>query len=140
MAIVTFDSAKFASWYPEFSTLTSDQLQACFDQACMLCNNTESSIVTDVSARSNLLIMLTAHFACLNFGANGQNPSQLVGRINDASEGSVRVSTEMVSKSEAASFYNQTKYGAAYWRASSPWRSAFYVPSPAKPVVVVPMG
>lgn len=94
----------------------------------MYLNNTDNSRVSDVGQRGVLLNMLTAHIAALNSGVNGNAPSGLVGRISSASQGSVSVSADMGPTTNSEAWYQQTKYGAAYWQATAPYRTAIYVP------------
>lgn len=128
MAVVVFDPAAFQGRYPEFSTLSEPLLQAYFDESTIYLDNTDASRVQDVNARRTLLWMLTAHIAALNGGVNGQAASPLVGRVNSATEGSVSVQTDMGAVPFSAAWFMQTKYGAAFWQASAPFRSMLYVP------------
>ncbi|MDE3023802.1 MAG: DUF4054 domain-containing protein, partial [Pseudomonadota bacterium] len=57
---------------------------------------------------------------------NGQAASPLVGRINSATEGSVSVTADMGAVTNTQAWYMQTKYGAAYWQASAPYRNFQY--------------
>jgi hypothetical protein len=127
MAIVVFNYKSWLARYPEFATVDPTAVEECFPEACLYCNNTNFSPVKDINARRILLNMLTAHIVFLNFGANGQAPSQLVGRIASAGEGSVNVSTELKLPGSAA-WFTQTKYGAAFWQASAAYRMMRYVP------------
>lgn len=113
-------------------------LPECFKEATFYVNNTDGSIVTDIGMRTTLLNMITAHILALNFGTNGQQASPLVGAIKSAREGSVSVNVNMLSKSEAASWWNQTKYGAAFWRLSATYRMMRYISAPRGPITVVP--
>jgi hypothetical protein len=128
MPSVAFDSASFLARYPEFNTLGTPLLQAYFDEATIYLNNTDTSPVIDLGIRSVLLNMLTAHVAAINSGVGGQPASQLVGRISQASEGSVSVSADMGPVTGSSAWYLQTKYGAAYWQATANYRSFRYVP------------
>jgi hypothetical protein len=101
-----------------------------FNEAGIYCDNTANSLITDDSAgglRSMLLNMLTAHIAALNAVINGQASSSIVGRVTSASEGSVSVSADYQAPGSAA-WFAQTKYGAAYWQATSAYRSFRYLP------------
>lgn len=132
MAVVVFDSTAFLDRYPEFSTVADGTLTAYFYEATLYLNNSESSLVTDVTQRSVLLNMIVAHLAALNSGVNGQAPSQLVGRITQASEGSVSVSADIGPVSNTAAWWMQTKYGASYWQATAPYRTMRYRPGSSK--------
>lgn len=130
--VVTFDPVAFVARYPEFSTVNQTVLTAYFGEATLYLDNSEASRVQNVEQRLPLLWMLTAHIAALNSGVNGQAPSQLVGRINSATEGSVSVSAEMQAGQNAAWFL-QTKYGAAFWQATAWLRTARYIPGFSNP-------
>jgi hypothetical protein len=116
-----FNFANFTLRYPEFSTLSQALLQIYFNEAGFYCRNDGAGPVSDQTTLDTFMNMLTAHIAALNGGVSGQAASQLVGRINSAGEGSVRVSTEM-KVDPGAAWFMQTKYGAAYWQASLPYR------------------
>lgn len=128
MGVVVFDLTVFRTRYAEFSTVPDPVLNAYFSEATMYLNNTDNSRVSDVGQRGVLLNMLTAHIAALNSGVNGNAPSELVGRISSASQGSVSVSADMGPTTNSEAWYQQTKYGAAYWQATAPYRTAIYVP------------
>lgn len=127
MPSVVFDQAAFLVRYPEFTAVAS-ALPSYFAEATIYLNNTDTSPVCDLTIRAVLLNMLTAHVAALNGGVNGQAASPLVGRVNTATEGSVSVGTDMGPTSAAAAWFLQTKYGAAYWQASSAYRRFRYAP------------
>jgi uncharacterized protein DUF4054 len=133
MAVVTFDLTAFRARYPQFNTVDPDLLGLYFVEAGLYCNNTDTSPVDNVTLRSMLLNMLTAHIAALNSGENGQPPSPLVGRLAQATEGSVSVSTDVgavVAGSEA--WYAQTRYGWAYWQATRSFRTMRYRPGASR--------
>ena len=77
--------------------------------------------------------MITAHIASILAPLNGQPSNPLVGRISNASEGSVSVQTDMPTNPNAA-WWNQTKYGALAWAALAPYRTMTYLPNPSSPV------
>jgi hypothetical protein len=131
MGVVSFDQAAFLLRYPEFSSVAAS-LAACFSEAQVYCNNTDASPVTDFSVgglRSTYLNMMTAHIAALNFGTNGNAPSQAAGRITSASEGSVSVSMDYGQVSSNKAWFVQTKYGAAFLQATSSYRTDRYFTS-----------
>jgi hypothetical protein len=59
---------------------------------------------------------------------NGQQASPLVGRIDNASEGSVAVATQNDYPPGTPQWFQQTKYGSDYWAASAPFRTMRYRP------------
>jgi hypothetical protein len=125
--VVTFDYASWVARYPEFAAVSQPTAQEYFNEATMYCRNDGGGPVPTAAIQSTLLNMLTAHLAFLYSGANGEAPSQLVGRISDAAEGSVHVAVEMpTNMSAAAAFFTQTKYGLAFWQATVGYRTARY--------------
>lgn len=131
MAVVSFDYALWSQRYPELSGSVDELLgQAYFDEATMYLDNTDGSIVCDVSRRAVLLNMITAHIAKLNASLNGQESSPLVGRITNATEGSVSVAVDYGVQSASAAWWLQTKYGAAAWQAMAQYRTFRYVARP----------
>ena len=135
---VSFDPVYFAARYPEFSSVAPSLLPAYFTEAGLLLNNSPCSIVQDYSiggARYIWLHMLTAHLTFLYSGENNSTPSPLVGRINDATEGSVHVAAEMPDQPQAAAYFNQTKYGAEFWRQTAQYRTMHYQPGPNPPPI-----
>jgi hypothetical protein len=60
-------------------------------------------------------------------------PLGIVGRINNASEGDVSVASEWSAPPNAnAAYFLQTKYGADYWTMTARYRTALFVPAPAR--------
>lgn len=59
-------------------------------------------------------------------------PLGVVGRISQASEGDVSVSSEWNAPANAGqAYFVQTKYGALYWTATARWRNMLIIPAPA---------
>ena len=128
MAVVIFSFATFTARYPEFSAANSAQAQACFYEACTLLDNTDNSPVTDVNFRTLLLNALTAHIMALGgyVSATASGPAP-VGRLGAATEGTVNATLVMGSSmTNTAAWYQQTQYGAAYWRMTAGFRSMRY--------------
>lgn len=129
MAVVTFDIAKFRSIYPEFANQPDARLEFFFGLATQYVNNTDCSIVTDVTERERLLFLLVAHIAMLNpYSASQNNASGLVGRISKASEGSVSVEADMPDMGQSSAWYMQSKYGSMFWAMTVKYRSFRYSP------------
>jgi len=132
MAVVTFDWAAWSARYPELAAYVAQtQAQGFFAEAQLYCDNTDTSPVTNVATRSVLLNMLVAHIAALN-APLGTPSSPLVGRISSATEGSVNVSAEMNYPPGSAQWFQQTKYGAAFWQATLRFRMFRYVQGPVR--------
>ena len=131
--VVAFDQPTWAAWYPEFAAVPEGQGGGFFAQAGLYLDNTPVSPVQNLTRRATILYMITSHIAAMFFGVNGEAPSPLVGRINNASQGSVSVATDMPAPMSAA-WWNQTRYGALAWQALLPYRSALYIAAPQIPL------
>lgn len=125
--VVVFDYTAWLARYPEFSSVSQATAQQFFNEAQLYVDNTPCSIVCDTDLRAILLNQITAHIAALNAPLNGQPSSPLVGRISNASEGSVSVQAQYDVAPGSAQWFSQTKYGAAFWQATSQFRSMRYV-------------
>ncbi len=139
--IVTFNATTFKERYPEFATVSDGLLTLYFGEACLFLNNTIASRVVDVNIRATLLNMLTAHVAALS--GSGVGPSGMVGRVDQAAEGTVSASASYSADvSQSMAWYIQTEYGATYWAATAVYRTARYIPGrlpqPASPAYSLP--
>lgn len=132
MAIVIFDPAAFKLAYPLFAAVDNSLLTNYFNIATMYLSNTDCSIVQDVNRRQTLLWLLTAHIAYLSGALNPGGVPGLVGRVSNATEGSVSVATEYPMSPNSAWFL-QTQWGAIFWQATLSLRSFRYR---ARPTVV----
>ena len=132
--VVLFDLSDFLAIYPEtmkmkfFIDLSDEQKESVFNniftQAESVLNNTPCSVVKDLKQRKMLLYLLARHIVDLRERAlNGG----IVGRITSATEGSVSVSAEMPSNGANSAWYNQTPFGADFWRLTSKYRRFKYV-------------
>ena len=131
--MVVFNYSNFALRFPEIVPYCNSDLAGMyFTEATILLDNTTCSRVQDETMRASLLNLLTAHIAALNAPLNGQPSSPLVGRISEATEGSVTVKAEMNVAPGSAQYFAQTKYGIAYWQMTLPFRSARYYPGPCR--------
>ena len=129
MTVVAFSSSTFLARYPEFSSVSTDLLSAYFTEAGLYLDNTDNSIVQNTTTRLLLLNMLTAHIAMLNGALSADGLPLPVGRISNASEGSVSTALDYIEPGTEAWFV-QTQYGAAFWQASLRYRLARYIPRP----------
>lgn len=133
--VVAFDYGGWSTRYPEFSAVSQPLAQMYFNEATLYCDNTPCSPICDASVggqRSMLLNMVTAHIAAINSGVNGQAASQLVGRIATAGEGSVNVGTQNDYPPGSVQWFQQTKYGAAFWAATAGYRTMHYEAAPGR--------
>lgn len=131
MSVVTFDYSQFTARYPEFASLSSETATLYFNEACLHCDNTNSSLITDTTVRGMILNMLTAHIAKLATMGT-------VGRLAYGKEGTVIARFDYVPASAGRAWFDQTPYGASAWQAMSTWRTAFYVAPKTLPFVIVP--
>jgi hypothetical protein len=129
MPAVIFDPAAFKVRYPEFAAVSDPMLTACFTEAGLYLSNANNSPVQDIPRRTLLLNMLTAHVAYIGGALSADNMPKPVGRISNASEGSVSVGLEYLTPGSQAWFV-QTQYGAAFFQATSSLRSFKYVSRP----------
>lgn len=139
---VTFDFPTWVGLYPEFANCTAAQGKNWFFRASFLCGNEACNPANAVTGMlQSLLYLLTSHIAWLNAprdaqgnpAATGVAPSPLVGRIDQATEGSVSVHADMgdaTAGSPSQPWYMQTKWGAEYWAATAGVRQARYIAQP----------
>lgn len=127
MEKVIFDPVEFREIYPEFKTLSDTQLNWYFSRAERLLDNGNCSPVSNLNERKILLYLLTAHIAMLAGGVNGKPPQQTVGRVANATQGSVSVSLAMEGVTAQSAWYEQTSYGSEYFEATKKYRVGYLV-------------
>lgn len=131
--VVTFDYSQWAALFPELSSINSTQATMYFGMATQFCDNSPTGIVPNCQPsyqRQMFLNLLTAHVASLFGSINSQPPNPLVGRISNATEGSVTVATQNDYPPGSPQYFQQTKYGSAFWQMSAQYRTMTYVPGP----------
>lgn len=121
--VVVFDASRFGELYPNIKR-TENQLDFAFTKATMLLRNDKHSCVCNMQEREALLYLLVAHISTLEANTEGGNTS--VGRASSAAEGSVSVSLDYGTTTNAEKWYTQTPYGAEYWALTSRYRSFLY--------------
>lgn len=121
--VVVFNPVEFRLLYPSI-VATDGQLAMYFAMAETFLDNTECSIVKDLDARKRLLYLLVAHIGLLNTMAQGGNP--VVGRISNATEGTVSVGLDYGTMGNNERWYLQTPWGAMYWQLTKKYRSMVY--------------
>lgn len=129
---VAFDYALWRATYPEFSQISEPAALSYFAVATTLHRNDGGGPVRCDATQLQLLNMLVSHIAQLFFSLDGNPSSQLVGPISTASEGSVSVGVKNLEASGSMAWLTQTKYGALYWYAMSPYRTMRYIPGPRR--------
>ena len=132
--VVTFDYTTWAAMFPELACSVPCPLaQGYFDRATLQLDNSPISQIQNLSKRAAILNLITAHIAALNAPIGGNEANPLVGRVSNASEGSVSVAVDFPTTINSA-WLTQTKYGAEAWSALAPYRTALYVPAPQIPL------
>lgn len=130
--IATFSYAVWVARYPEFSEVSEPTAQAYWDEATIYHRNDGVGPgPSTATIQRTLLNMLTAHIAARYSkpDGNAQAASGIVGRISNASEGSVSVQSEYATATPGTmAWFLQTKYGADYWQATRPYRTMRYNP------------
>lgn len=133
MASVTFDPNGFKARYPEFAAVANLTLQTCFDEATLYLSNGDCSPAQNLTRRAVLLNMLTAHIAFLGGLLSADGQPRPVGRVSQASEGSVSASFEGVPPTPGTgAWFQQSQYGAAFWQATTSLRGFRYIAQPTR--------
>lgn len=138
---VTFNYANWIVWFPDFVNVSEPFATHCFWRAGQLCqNNAASPVVIEAGGNTQqlqyFLNLLTCHIVWLSAPqinglpntSGGGSSSPIVGRISEATEGTVSVSTDVGTLPMGAAYYAQTKWGFEYWQASAGYRQARYIP------------
>lgn len=130
MADPGFQYSIWAQRFPTFAvTIQAPFAQLLYSEALLI---PEGSQITNnwCLPSSSIIVMmnlLVAHLAFLT-----QRDPSAVGRISDATQGSVSTSLSYPSDQGATqSWYAQSQYGAELWRMMAPYRTARYVLGPA---------
>lgn len=131
--VVQFNYAAWVARYPEFSSVSPQTADGYFAEASVYHRNDGGGPVSDSTVQLTLLNMLTAHIAARYATISGQPGTSLVGRIKNATEGSVSVEAEFATVVPGSmAWYLQTKYGADYWGATTAYRTMRYMPGPRR--------
>ena len=145
--VVAFSYSAWLAAWPEFTPysigppvvpsgpvpVTSGQASSYFAMATAIHANDGSGPVNNAGLQLTMLNALTAHFAkLLATPLNATQASDLVGRISDASEGSVSVRAQNDYPPGTAQWFQQTKYGSAYWQMAAQFRTMRYAPRRAR--------
>ena len=131
MPVAVWNPTTFLARYPEFANANVGQLGAIFaGDAGLYLDNTDCSPVQNITIRTMLLNMLTAHIADLGgaLSSTGQAPPS--GQVLSAAEGSVNASfANLAPQGGTQGWYAQTPYGLAFWNATLNLRGMRYVPA-----------
>jgi uncharacterized protein DUF4054 len=126
--VVQFRYAAWSTLFPQFSNVSEAQIAGpVLAIAQQYSRNDGGGPVNDAGVQTQLLNLMVAHVAQLLYGSTTQPVSPLVGRVSDASEGSVSVSVEFPTNAGNAWFL-QTQYGAMWWQMALPYRLGRYIP------------
>ena len=136
---VTFDYAPWIAMFPEFAGCSSPQGQGFFNRATLLFAN--AGWTGALPQAATLLYLLTSHIGWLSAPRDGDDmpsstgtpASPLVGRISNASQGSVSVQVDMgeaTAGSPSQPWYEQTRWGSEFWAATAQFRTARYAARP----------
>lgn len=137
MSIAVFNQATFLLRYPEFTAYAAANpasLQSFFDEAGQFyLRNNDCSPVQDITRRTLLLNMCVAHIAFIGGALSADGQPRPVGRMSDATEGSVSASFEGVPPTPGTgAWFQQSQYGAAFWQATTSLRGFHYSPRPTR--------
>lgn len=126
--IVQFDLVQWRLLFPQFSNVTDMQLEGpIWAMAQAYCRNDGGGPVCNVLVQTQLLNLMVAHIAQLLYGSTAQPKTGIVGRVSNATEGSVSVGVEFPMSPDNA-WYAQTEYGAMWWQLALPYRLMRYYP------------
>lgn len=131
MAAVVFDPTAFKARYPEFAAVADATLAARFIEAGLYLSNADNSPVQNLTRRATLFNMLTAHVAYLGGLLSADGMPRPVGRVSQASEGSVSAAFEGPPPG-SAQWFQQSQYGASFWQATSSLRGFRYLAQPTR--------
>lgn len=129
-ATATFDYAAWVAQFPEFKNVSQATAQSWFNTAGILyLRNDGTGPCSTAAIQLELLNFMTAHLLAINgaLAAPGSSPASIVGRISNASQGSVSVTTENLYPPGSAQWYQQTKYGAMFWQGTLSYRQFRYL-------------
>lgn len=129
--VVAFDPVAFVAQFPAFAMVSASTLTAYFSMAELYLNNSPCSVVQDLTARAQLLYLITAHIAFLmgRITAGDGSSAAAVGQITSVTEGGVTAALAPVQAKNAA-FWVQSEYGFMFWQMALPYRSFRYFPAP----------
>lgn len=135
---VNFNYQQWAARYPEFDqdVVTEAVAQELFNEATLSYQDNSGAPggIWNSARQLTLLNMLVAHLAFLYFGTrqNGNEASPLVGRVDNAAQGSVSVHAENDYPPGTVQWFQSTRYGASWWVATAPLRTMRYIVTPRR--------
>ena len=116
---VTWDEAEWRALYPQFATVTSEQLTVLWRMATSIIDNTEGAFIpydpaNGIYARQIILYALMCHLATIAT----QDAAGQPGTLTNATEGSVSAGFYMPTfpaGGVSAAWYSQTPCGRTVW-------------------------
>ncbi len=123
---VDFNYQAWVARFPEFADVAQPLIQEYFTEATVIHVNDGSGPVNDPAVQATLLNLVVAHLTKLYAPLRGEPAPDVVGRVSNASEGSVSVGLTMDLPPGSAQWWSQTKYGASYWNMTAPFRQMRY--------------
>jgi hypothetical protein len=142
--IYTFSYSDWVGQFPMFAAVSAPQATGFFNRATIIWANDGTGPVASAAQQETLLNLLTSHIAWLSAfrDDNGMPsstgtipPPSAVGRVSNASEGSVSVALDMGDAnagSPSQAWYMQTQFGSEFWAATAQFRTGLFVP-PRRP-------
>lgn len=125
---VTFVYADWIARYPEFVLVPEATVTAQIPVAEMFWRNDGTSPATTDAIQATIFYAVIAHLVQLYWGTGAApSPAGIVGRISNASEGSVSVAAEWPTNPSNA-WWLQTQYGASFWAMTAQYRTMRYIP------------
>lgn len=135
-AVVTYSYAGFQAQYPTLATVPTGTVQSYWTQAQAFHDNTICGPVCDPTLQAIYMNMMAAHlmviFGAISINGDGSINQGVVGRVNNASEGSVSVGSENDYPPGSAQWFQQTAFGSAYYQATSQYRIMQYAVVPRR--------
>ena len=131
-----FDYAVWTGLFPEMAAVSPAAAAGYFSMATLYVRNDGMGPINDPNMQAMALNLTTAHIAKLFSNQTNGAPttggveppnSGAVGRVSQASQGSVSATLEMAEQGGSASWWNQTSYGAAVWKMLAPFRTMRYL-------------
>jgi hypothetical protein len=136
-AVVALDYDRFVTAFPQFVGIDHDALGRLWINAGLIFRNDGTSPEQDLTTRSYLLALLTAHIATLFGGGPNAGPGMagqtMVGRINSKAVNGVSISADgFPGVTGTQTWYLTTQYGALFWKSTAAYRTMHYFPGPTR--------
>lgn len=140
-ATATFSYATWTATFPQLASVSEPQADIYFAMATVVLRNDGTGPVTDPNTQLLLLNLLTAHIATLYTQSLGdpspgspKSANSPVGRISNATEGSVSVATDYgTTIGQQQAWLIQTQFGSQYWFLTAQYRTMRYIPGALQP-------